>query len=93
MAQSYYWLVEWYSRNSRLILRREFPISKFGERKIQELLRSLVCSTLTPQQIADAYDKKNDLLAVRKEAAYPKFRCGLNPEFVASVRVRDRSGR
>lgn len=71
------------------IFRIRVPASSFSDSQICALLRALVAKAgLTYEETVGAFATRkrrcsNDLLAVHRDGANSRFRCGENPHFVA----------
>ena len=88
------WEIRGYDSTTE-IFKSHVPVSCFGERRIQELLKALAAKAgLTFDEIVGAYARKNatlanDLLVVRKDGPYPQYTCGSNPHFIAKIVERE----
>ena len=76
---------------STKIFERKIEIGTFSEKQIQVLLMALAAKAgLDFDEIIESYASKRsniskNLLSVTKDGLYPKYLCGDNPHFIATI--------
>jgi hypothetical protein len=88
-AKRRYWIITGYD-STTLIFRRAFPLSRYSEHHMADLLRTLAaCSgELTLDEICGAIGAPNratSLLKVQHESQSFGLSCGINPYFTTRV--------
>ena len=84
------WLIQGFNGTTPLY-QREVDASQITQDQMKNLLKALVAKAgLTDDEIVGAYARPrtkiaNDLLRIEKDGPHPKFSCGSNPFFVASI--------